>query len=98
MGNGNYVLTDKPNPWYQMVIEKKLDGLIWSQFKYTKENKKEIEDCINKLETFKEYYQERVNNASDSTVVMWNTQRVKNIEISIEYYKRNYEARRLING
>lgn len=47
------ILTDKPNPWYQMVVEKKLDSLIWSQFAYTDENKKEIEDCLDKLQTFK---------------------------------------------
>jgi hypothetical protein len=89
------ILTDKPSPWYQMVVEKKLDHLIWSQFQYTDENKKEIEDCLDKLETFKAHYQDRLNRAIDPAVIIWNTQRVKSIEASLDYYKRNYEARRL---
>jgi hypothetical protein len=89
------ILTDKPSPWYQMIVENTLDRLIWSQFKYTDENCKEIEDCLDRLETFKVHYQDRLNRALDSTVIMWYNQRIKSIEISIDYYKRNYEARRL---
>lgn len=91
MKDGDYILTSKPNPWYQMVVERRLDRLIWSQFPYTEENCKEIEECIEKLKTFKLHYQNRIDNAFDKSIVLWCTQRIKTIETSIDYYTRNYE-------
>lgn len=85
MGN----LTDKPNPWFQMVVCKKLDGLVWG-FPYTSETQREIEDGLTKLEDFKRYYKARISQALDKSMILWYTQRVESLDLDINYYNKIY--------
>lgn len=100
MKDGDYPLTNRPNPWYQMVVERRLDSLIWSQFQYTEENRKEIEDLLGKLQTFMDFYKARIEMCTiagaglDWEMVKWYNQRIASCKASLDYYKRNYDVKK----